>query len=470
MADDANAAQQSLTDYYDRKIEEAKSGAGSDWPQLKQALTDCVLELAFADFGEGEGALHQAGRTRGLLRFLDYYKNGWSADEAHVARLLALGKRARQFNRDDSAFVLDLDRAIANRAIEGGRSGLKRIIAVDTEKSYPENVERKIAELGAAMGDYAGGPLQVLVHDLLAVAFEESAMIAAGNGEEAAALQRAREAIGELDKALATMADPAVVNRPDIEFFHNDFRFRKAFLLRLIDGADWQAPLKEIVETSPTWEETDKLDHIYVRSFVRWPQQDPYVKGTAPGSVRVSLPKNAFYNPGQIALYLCGWQPPPGGAISERAQALDNHLDVFVNRDYRVVIRASRDVSDRRRDMLAKLAAETNAQLKGKWRDLMASLEKLSPGISKGETAWEIAVKRGARQCGVSNDVRDRVFSGFEPEVRGTWRGRSKAPRAFGIYVGGFLSRTEAQLLVQSIQAILGQKDEPFVARPKING
>jgi hypothetical protein len=465
-----------LTDFYDQKRDEAKKGA--DWRPLKQALTDCVLDLVFADFAKdgkpGQGRLGHVPRTTALLRFLDYVKGGWTGSGVRGEMLKQFGKQARQANRKEAAFVFDIDRAIAN-----GPEGLKQVVAVDPGKTYEEKVKDKIASLTAIMegGDYRGGPLEVLVQDLLAVAFEESAMLAATATvpDDARAVEQLKRAIGHLDAALAiatpgSPANRAVVNRRDIGFFDNDFRFRLALLRLLVDESDWETHLSAILTDAATWDETRDLDHIYVRTFIRWPPQDAYVSGTATGSVRVSLPKNAFYNPGQIALYLCGAQIPPGG-ISARAQALDNHLDAFVNRDYRVVISASRDVSQGSRDRLAQLAAKNNAKLKDAWSKLVDELEGISPGFASGKTAIETTMMRGAQRCEVSKDRLAAIYGGFAPEVRATWEtDKSDKVRAYGIYVGGFLSRNEAQLLAERLSRLIDVEEEPYVARPKING
>jgi hypothetical protein len=337
----------------------------------------------------------------------------------------------------------------------------------DPALDYEGNVERRIKALTTVLdsGNYAGGPLQILVHDLLAVAFEEAGIIAAARSDESGAIERIKNAIDHLHAALRTATDRTVVNRPDIEFFDNDFRFRAAVLQLLIGDEDWKMSVDGILGSSETWNESRDLDHIYVRSFIRWPPQDVYISGAKQGAVGTAAPLNAFFNPGQIALHLCGWEGA-AGSIWTKAQALNGYLSTFVNRDYRVYIKSSR-----RADELRQLADDYGALMKDKWPEVKSTIEKAPPGVPDGRAAWRVAVERGAQRCGVAPDKRAKIYADFEARIRGTWETSDTARRkTHGIYVGGFLSRSEADQLVIELQKLLGLKEEPYVARPKING
>ena len=462
MEGETDAVLQALTEYYE------SSGNNPKFKEIKEAVFRCIFDLLFADLAAGGGRsddrLIYRPRTLALLRFLDRLKLGWPDDEGRprAVKLMKFAEKARQGNKDEPDFVFDIDRAIAN-----GPGGLREVIRDNPEMNAEANVNRKIGALTEIMdrGDYRDGPLEILVRDLLSVAYEESAMIAAARGNEAAAASLAGKAIEQLRGALAAATDRRIVNRSDIVFFFNDFRFRMAVLQRLIGDESWVKNLVPILNSSVTWNDVRDLDHVYVRSFIRWPPQEVYVTGAKLGAVGISAPVNAFFNPGQIALYLCGWQDESAD-IWTRAERLNGYLSLFNNRDYRVYIRSSRKVGD-----LGKLADRYDAELRKMWDAIESAIAKPPPGMFDNKADWLAVVKRGAQRCGVSPATLANIYASMEQRVRGTWEGDNAGrSRTHGIYVGGFLSRGEADQLVIELQKFLDLKQEPYVARPKISG
>jgi hypothetical protein len=463
MQGDPGELLQRLVDKYDERSAEAMKDVES-FAAFKQTLTDCVLDLAFADFSQGGGKVGHQPRTTALLRFLDRFKLGWSSDPARVQKLKEFAKRARSENKGEVDFVLDLDRAVAK-----GPGGLLRVNLDDCAPDYEDTAKRKIADLTEILnrGDYAGGPLQVLVHDILSVAFEEAALISMRKGDTAAAAERGRNAIRHLRAALATISPGSgVVNRREAHYFENDFWFRIAVLQRLLGEENWSESLRGILERSITWDPAADLDHVYVRSFIRSPRAGA-CSATGTGTQLTDDPDviNAFFNPGQLALYLCGWESVSSD-IKARPVELRIFLNRFVNRDYRVYLRSSRNP-----DQLGRLVDQYNDALSANWKDIEAAMAGADPASLVSRSSALAIARRGAKQCGVDEERLARILGPFEPGVKGTWDAKKdKKVRLHGIYVGDFLSRAEADALAAELQKLLGLKDAPYAARPKING
>jgi hypothetical protein len=430
--------------------------------QFKKTLIECVLDTVFADFSEGAEKFGEKPRTIDLLRFLDSFKLPWRADASRVAKLRELGKLARQSAAKNRDLILYLDRAIAK-----GPDGLLSAHLDDCAEDYAQTVTRKIERFNTIKksSDYAGGPLQVLVHDLLAVSLEEASLMAAGRNDEAASRDLGLKAIDELQAALRTIDDPTVVNRLDVPYFKNDFRFRIAVLRLVLGEANWPETANQISSESATWRQGPPLDHVYVRDFVRWPRTNSCTDaGSGAKSTNDKAGKlNTFFNPGQIALYLCGWNGAQGGII-EKAKGIDDYLKGFSNRDYRVYLTSSRDT-----DELRQLLKEYGGAIKSNAKVLDEALSRVDATASTRRSEAIAVAKRGAGRCGVPDKRRVEILDDATMQPNGTWEaGESK--RVHGIYLGGFLSREEADTLAEELARILGLKEPPYIGRPKIEG
>lgn len=435
---------------------------------------ECVLAPVYDDLADGGPP--SAG-TEARLDFLAK-RAAWQSSGAEDLARLKDSSRALKSDRAASIEAIALvDGAILQHADELAD-------ALRPKAAYEEHLAEKgkIIARARSEGTYQGGPYELFVDEVEALHLEELFFLdaeKAGDAEGDKGLLR--RALSLYDTMLDKLADPdSAVTERQRTFFVNDIRFRAAIdALLLGEIGKANELLGAIVASGESWAPTGSLDHVYVRRFLRLPL-DIRVEKSAEG-VSISYDESGelkrFYNPRQIALYVCGLATD-ADLLRPPYRRLEDALLEFENFDYRVYLISSSDrdrLDDIRRDYRDRIEPEVGdardraAPSKSRKLDYGGDLVALAD-LAESRTFRTLA-RKGARTClgEASEDIDDLAPVDFD--IGGNWEDGDNPERTiFGIYVGGNLTFDEATTAARLLRALLGLKEEPYLARPTING
>jgi hypothetical protein len=453
------------------QIQKAFEGLVRDPARRSQRpeLLECVLAPVLGDLAAG-GPLAPAAEAR--LGFLGQ-RAAW--ESSGTDDLDSLKKVSRALKADPAANADAI--ALVDSAILQHKGELAD--ALRPKATYPEHLAEKARIIARVRseGTYQGGPYELFVDEVEALHLEEQFFLDAresGGTGDPALLTRA---LALYDVMLAKLADPmsAATDRQR-RYFVNDIRFRAAVDALLVgETARANDLLRAIVAAGETWAPTGSLDHVYVRRFLRLPL-DIRVDKTAEG-VRISYDDSAelkrFYNPRQIALYLCGLAADPD-LFRPPYRRLEDALLGFENFDYRVYLESSSD-----RDRLEKIRDDYRNRLQAEVKEAGArQTRKLDYGgdlVAIADIAesrpFRTVAREGASACLGDGHAGIDDIAAVDLDLRGTWEhGENPDRKIFGIYFGGNLTFDEATNAAGILRALLKLRQEPYLARPTIDG
>lgn len=442
---------------YARWTEKAEFG-----PQRRDFLA-CVAKQSLSGLDSIANGSGETKPTIARLRFLGQ-RIAWESSDEDALDALKSASRALKVDKitpDKVALVAALDLAILQHKGE-----LADILRPKTV--YSEFVAAKATTIEAIReeGTYADGPYELFVDEVEAFTLEEKFFLDADSGD-VVDLDILKRAIGIYDAMLEKLAEPdSAATDHQRQTSINEMRFRAAIDAILVnDRAKAIDYLQAISASSETWATNKNLDHIYVRRFLRLPF-DIRVFETGTETFRAEYDKSLeikqFYNPRQLALYLCGlleeWTPP-----DQPYYLLDEQLLQFNNFDYRIYLASSAKQKDLE-NVLDKM--QTTLKQAGNTNNTTALLA-LAERANDSELR-EI-VRAGVETCLPDGELPD--IAPVSLDVRGNWMdGENPNRSVFGIYFGGNLTFDEANEAADLLQSILDRKDAPYLARPTIDG
>jgi hypothetical protein len=462
ISDDADAQTiaSALDGHYQTKFNKPPT------PQLqrqKALFFKCVALSADAGMKDVQDRRNVA---LGFLNFLGTRPDWNAAEPEPKEKLIAGGRELKAAETPDADLIRALDAALFQSAND--ISAALRPITEDYAAFVAK--KRQTLEQAVISGRYGNGPYEIYVDELLALALEESyfqSVSKTGATGDEELLVRAAESYS---RALARLDNPGIFETErQRKFSRNDILFRRALyfiLLGRIDEA--RSDLQQIIKSGRTWEQETLMDHVFVEKFFRLPVRIELVRRESGGVELVIKDENLikrFFNPAQIALYLCG-RLPAEATEPLSYQDIDRHLRDFTNHDYRVYLASSKDIA-RLKAIQSDLQNRLNALNEDETANIYAALDSNEP--AKFETVFI----DGKENCFSPNEDAppDReVFQTLELTVRGTWQDGEREGKTYGVYVGGYLSYPQAVRLSELLVKHLGLKQKPFAARPKIEG
>ena len=433
----------------------------------------CLVAPSIADLEKAvEGARPKAA-TAAKLTFLGE-RPSWNTSNPGDLRDLKEASKALKASASAKANA-DLI-ALTDRAILQHQGELAD--ALRPKGTYINYLEVKTETIATIRAEetYQGGPYELFVDEVEAMTLEERFFL---TSEQSDSLDtNTALLLGALriyDVMLAKMADPnSAATERQREYFVNDIRFRAALDALLASEQDKaRAYLRDIAESGDTWAPTGNLDHVYVRRFLRLPLDFGTEKSANGVQIDNTGDLNQFYNPRQVALYVCG--------LSSRAelfkapyQRLEDALLNFKNFDYRVYLASSSDreelekMRDHYNDQIA-VAINARAAKGGGKADFGGDLVDLATSVDG--SGIRATARAGAQTCVERGAAGIDDLAKLTLRLRGNWEdGENPDRTVFGIYFGGNLTFDEATEAAGILRSLLQMKDEPYLARPSING
>jgi len=349
--------------------------------------------------------------------------DGLSADLDVLKQRSAELKRDPNTNREAISL---LDSAIASHVDEIGPAvstqGLANVRDVGTD-IYPEFIRQKVRFLGSEKAKfYDGGPFEITWRSLFVSALESEYFL---NDKTIDADKKTlRRAIEVLDEILVRRRGP------DTKYGYladrggpllNGDRFWRASLFFLLGEKDEvQNELRALVldnqrfglevEIPPG---TESSRHIYIYKIFYVPHQilvqaDERTDGGRKTEAKDADIVDRYYNAAQLALCACAHLDEAGSTTGIKAFATEiKNLELS---DY-YVIAGSADSPAAIRALASSLEKKLDSEaISGKRDQLVRQFAKEAQRFSE-------TISRGASKCGISNDVRDQIYSNFDFRV-----------------------------------------------------
>jgi hypothetical protein len=274
---------------------------------------------------------------------------------------------------------------------------------------------------------YDGGPFEIITRSNLAATLQEAYFLdkLSGIDEDSELKRKLLEAVGAdrsawlahsvaiFDEIISRLTSPQHDYLPISLRLHsvNDFKYRRAaVLLALREKQDYQEALKSLAVANQDFSlSTTEIDHVYVYKLFYTPYRLTIIGETdAIGhtsiSPRIDDPNiiKKLYNPAQLALVSCSVRiVDTADVVSQLSQLVKN----LALSDYYVILASSNDRSTLERlqkglqsAFQAKPESRTSTELKVKQLEV--------DGFSQ-------AIKDGARECKITDEVSTKIFSPF---------------------------------------------------------
>jgi hypothetical protein len=394
----------------------------------------------------------------------------WSKDLKHDPR----GNR-EAITILDNAIAANIDelRAIVSPTILAQRAPT----LAEKKNAFSDFVQQKIAYLDSEkIKFYDGGPFEASARSYLSNALEEAYFLESEAGRaDPDKLRRAARSMEEVLVRL-TAAEFDYLPASQRTTWVNDYQFFNAALLfALGENARSRELLRMLARNNLNFGlGSTKLDHVYIYKLFN----TPYVLSILPGTSKDGRPNihidddalvKRFFNPAQLALFLCARLDEAGPQGLTR---LAKDISELVLSDYFVII-ASSDARDALEDLRAGIAKKIGDDEKLRQEGLQR-VNNLEP---KG---FSDSMRIGARACGLNESERDRIYSpfAFKPQIEEiSGFGKSRFHLLLGGRVNASQARAVADFLNKSVfpelrplRNKLGLGNAAYIARMRIDG
>ena len=399
-----------------------------------------------------------------------------------------LKQRSTELKRDpysNREAISLLDSAIAAYANEIGPAVSTQRLATIKDLGadiYPEFIQQKLEFLGSERPKfYDGGPLEIAWRSLWVTSLESEYFLEqkADNGDK----QLLRHAIQVLDEILIRRRSETqyqyLPNRKG-PLLNGDRFWRASLLFALGERLQAQSELRSLISDNQHFglevpsPNDEGSRHVYIYKIFSFPhkilvQGDPKKDGARKTEAKDSDVVDRYYNAAQLALCACAHLDHAGSTEGINAFVTDiRNLELS---DY-YVIASSADSPAKVLELASALNEKlNNTAIRDKRDELVRQFAREAQGFSG-------TLSRGAAMCGISDDIRDQIYSKFDfrlftAHIEGMGKaneyllvgGRLNADQANA--VAGFLNRAVLQL---PEMADPGAKDDnrAYVARMKI--
>ena len=414
-----------------------------------------------------------------LLRKLAQ-KNGYDGSSSDLAVLKQQSARLKRDPNANREVISLLDRAIASYVDEIGPAVSTERLAKASDLGadiYPKFIEQKLKFLSSERARfYDGGPFEIAWRSLLVGSLESEYFLQENP-------DKLRRAIQVLDEILIRRRGPDsqygyLANRMG-PLLNGDRFWRASLLFVLGEKAEAQKELRSLIWDNQHFGVEVAIPpgagssrHVYIYRIFNFPHQiivqaDNRTEGSRKVEAKDSNVVDRYYNAAQIALSACAHLDDAG--TQKGIKALTAEIQNLELNDY-YVIAGSADTSAQARELAASLNQQLSSTAVSTKRD------QLVGQFAKESQRFAETMSRGASRCGISNDVRDQIYSSFDFRVlTASISGFGKANEY--LVLGGRLNAEQANTVAEFLnRAVLPEtrnligKDAggAYVARMKI--
>jgi hypothetical protein len=335
---------------------------------------------------------------------------------------------------------------------------------------------------------YEGGPLEVISKTYLASALEETYFLGdrsltklsdlgpfAGVAQFHTKEDLLHGAKALIASSLTMLGTHDYLPLDQKKYFPNDYKFRQVMLSFALGEAEQaKSGLRALVLANKNFDlTTPEVDHIYVYKVFHTPFQITLhaQAGVADAAVEIGDADavKRFYNPAQLALYVCS-------RLADADPINVGRLPIAISKlrlnDYYVIADSTNE-----KEAADRLQGELNAALSRSGGSLRSSLEQKSLTFEQSEISNAFAT--GAKACAIDDEVKSRVFGQFSAVARVQVGNFGKYK--FHVVFGGHLNIGQAQAVAEflnnpplatggSRQSLPVLKEPAYVARMRLNG
>jgi hypothetical protein len=309
-------------------------------------------------------------------------------------------------------------RAAAREALNAGREAVN---VANTTRSTPEAdtniyplfVRRKLAFLGSKKAEfYDGGPFEIVRRLLLANSIEESYFLDKDAGISATdKLRREIEIIDGLQALYENPPSYLPIHQKMLQKNSNLF-WRASILFALGDKDEFVKTARSLAINNRSWGlEGNSAGHVYsyrvfdqpykIQLFGRDDRGEPLI------DVRDAGLLNRFYNPAQLALAICAELDGSAAGIENYTKAVRD----LTFHDFYVVTASDQRLGGVRK--FENIVTKTFSD-----RRFKQESESLILRVNNDAKEFSDMISRGAKRCGIADEVRDDIYEPFTLKPR----------------------------------------------------
>jgi hypothetical protein len=388
-------------------LAQASSGPCGDAAKQSGTFLHCIAGAVDAAAKNHDLGALLKDPLQGYLRQLEAMVGyiGDPADLAVMKRTSLDLKHDASVNSD--AIISLLDSAIASNAAELRPALSRETAAIGIDRGtdiYPRFVEQRLKFLldPEKVKFYEHGPFELSIKTSLANALESKYFLTKNDRDD----NLLRQEVQALKEAQQILLRPPT-NEPRQRMRLNGNLFWQASIFfALGDREHFGHALHELVEQNQDFGlESRDPGHVYIYKVFDLPFSITLDGVDANGKPNLTAEDpyilNRFYNPGQLALRVCGLINAAG---QNGIQAFSDTIRDFSFNDFYVVVASGSD-----RDMLRQFGDLVTKSIAGGERG--ARRDKLLQEIGRNAAQLSHTMEDGAAACGVEKTLLDKVYA-----------------------------------------------------------
>jgi hypothetical protein len=425
----------------------------------------CVGELIDAAKAAGQDRL--SGRLRDVLIHMAETE-GYGGSESNIEKIKAWSKELKDHDPvSNGETIAALDNAIASykdelrpavstlaaarEALDAGtdRANADKLAPGPDTNIHPLFVRRKLAFLGAKKAEfYDHGPFEIVRRLLLANSIEESYFLDKAAGiADFGKLRRELQIVGDLQNLYEKPPSYLTIRQERLQKNSNLF-WRASILFALGDKGEFVQAARMLAINNRNWGfDGDNAGHVYSYRVFNRPyailllgrdnRGEPMIEIKDPGLL------NRFYNPAQLALVICAQLD---GAGSD--QGIDSYTKAVRELTFHDLYVVA--ASARRAGSLRKFENDVTKTFND--RKFKQESEALVSRVNNDAKEFSDMISRGAKQCGITDEVRDEIHQRFTLKPR--IEQRADSPKNERLVFGGRLDANAASAVADLIKNV----------------